>query len=163
MTPEIASDPYCAAAPSRRTSILPTALVGIRSMSTGVDPPGDAREIVDQRCRMPPLAIDEHEHIVTGKSPDRDRPDTGRGPAAAQRRHAQRGDDVAEYLLETGAPGILQFLRADHVDRHGAVRHRTLDPAARAGDDDSTGICLRCSAGGGIGSHFCSGRRNGDY
>lgn len=39
MTPEIASEPYCAAAPSRSTSMRPTALVAMRSTSTGVEPP----------------------------------------------------------------------------------------------------------------------------
>lgn len=52
--PAMASDPYCAAAPSRRTSTRSSAIAGIEEMSTACEPtvpPTGAREMTDERWR----------------------------------------------------------------------------------------------------------------
>ena len=76
MTPAMASEPYCAAAPSRSTSIRSIADDRDRVEVDAGGAAADAAVQMDERALMAPLAVDQHQHLI--------------GSEAAQRRRAHR-------------------------------------------------------------------------
>ena len=74
-TPAIASEPYCADAPSRRTSMRSMALAGMAFRSTPLEPRRHAvGERVDERRLVAAQAVDQHQRLVGRESAQRERP-----------------------------------------------------------------------------------------
>ena len=95
MTPAIASEPYCAAAPSRSTSTRLMRDAGNQVHVDGSAAAADRAVDVEQRGDVAALAVDEHQGLV--------------GAEAAQRRRTKRvgavGDRRLREVEATGPAG----------------------------------------------------------
>ena len=135
ITPAIASEPYCAAAPSRSTSIRLIARPGIRLRSTAALPRPTVPLMLSsaETWRRLPLT---RTRVWSGL-----RPRSVAGPqrvgAVGDRRlrEVERRHQLVEDLVGLGLAGVGDLLGADHVDRDRAVGDGAVG-AAGAGDDD---------------------------
>ena len=133
ITPAIASEPYCAAAPSRSTSMWSMAEIGIALMSVPAEPRRDGLLHVDQRLLVAALAVDQHQHLVGTERAQRGRAqdvgavaDGGAREVEARFEHLQ---DLADFLRA----GAFELFAVDHVDRR---RRLGGGAAARARAED---------------------------
>ena len=131
MTPAMASDPYCAEAPSRRTSDPFDCAHGDR-VHVGTRGAASYRPVdVDERAAVTPLPIEQHQHLVRSHSSQR-RGAHGVRPVADRRtRKIERGDQPLDGPAHFKLSRVTHVFLFDEVYRHGGIRYASaLDPAS---------------------------------
>ena len=135
MTPAIASEPYCADAPSRSTSIDCTIAAGIVFKSTAAAP----RPIVpftftsDDAWRRFEFTSTS---VWSGDKPaQRGRADRVGAVGEAGPREVERRQRDRQRLVDLGDADVRERFAADDVDGHRGFERRAIGDA-RAGDDD---------------------------
>jgi hypothetical protein len=137
-TPEIASEPYWAAAPSRSTSMFLTIAVGIVFRSTEAEP-RPMVPLVDQRRRVAALRIDQHQGLVRRHAAQGGRADGVGAVGQAGRGKFSDGSAIDSAWLISVVPAFLQRFGRNDVDRRSGIEHGAVGYAG-AGDDHGGAI-----------------------
>ncbi|MDE2781886.1 MAG: hypothetical protein OXK77_02925 [Gemmatimonadota bacterium] len=136
MTPAIASDPYWAAAPSRRTSTRCSAIDGIVDRSGPCAPFGGlGHQPGDDRSAVAALPVHKHERVVRRQIADVGRPHDGRSVRDGLRVDVEGRNDRPQQVEEIGPTLCPHAGPADHVHRRVGL-DRGPAAAPRANDDD---------------------------
>ena len=135
-TPAMASEPYCAAAPSRNTSTWRSAMDGMAEMSAPCEPYATplppCQSMIDERWRRLPFT--QHQRVVGRQVAQHRRPHDSGSVADWLRVDVERRDDRPQLVLQIDHALVGQIGGRQHVDRH----RRCGDgprPTARTDDD----------------------------
>src|SRR2546422_4872952 len=116
-TPAIASEPYCAEAPSRNTSMRSIALCGIVFRSTPLEPAPMPYVVVDQGGLVPSPAVQQHQRLIGGEAPQGERAADVPGVGDALVRKVDRRGERLQDLARLRRPLALDIIGPEHVDR----------------------------------------------
>ena len=129
----MASEPYCADAPSRSTSTCRRAIEGMGEMSGPLGAVGHAAEPDEDGRAVAALAVDEHQGMVVGEVAQARRPDQRRGAADGVGGDVERGDQGPQPVVERGGALAGDVPERNRVDGNRRRGHR---PRLRAAAHD---------------------------